>query len=359
MSATAIVSTAGFNGRKAPRHAAFQLLGGGLKGSDRFDKEVVDRKVPDAFGPRIRLNKATSLRGGPPLDRPLLRITITSAESVKRSGVTWPGMGAEIVQITTSERLEISFKASATHMLVFYQRGARRSGETKLEGLPSSMLHDLARKLVFVPAGHEFVDVHESRVPAQIAFFYFDEADHAHRIGGEVEGMQLEPRLFFEDAALLATAEKLTYAVEDSDADGSAYCQALGLVLAHELARSRAAGAEKKAAIRGGLASWQQRTVTSYIEEHLAEPIMLATLAELAGLSTYHFCRAFKQSFGVPPHRYHTRRRIEQGKIMLAKRIHSVTDIGLALGFSETSSFTAAFRKATGLTPTGYHRSLA
>ena len=86
---------------------------------------------------------------------------------------------------------------------------------------------------------------------------------------------------------------------------------------------------------------------------------MLATLAELAGLSTYHFCRAFKQSFGVPPHRYHTRRRIEQGKIMLAKRIHSVTDIGLALGFSETSSFTAAFRKATGLTPTGYHRSLA
>ena len=44
---------------------------------------------------------------------------------------------------------------------------------------------------------------------------------------------------------------------------------------------------------------------------------------------------------------------------MLAKRSHSVTDIGLALGFSETSSFTAAFRKATGLTPTGYHRSLA
>jgi AraC family transcriptional regulator len=44
---------------------------------------------------------------------------------------------------------------------------------------------------------------------------------------------------------------------------------------------------------------------------------------------------------------------------MLAKRIHSVTDIGLALGFRETSSFTAAFRKATGLTPTGYHRSLA
>ena len=59
----------------------------------------------------------------------------------------------------------------------------------------------------------------------------------------------------------------------------------------------------------------------------------LATLAGLARLSTYYFCRAFKQSFGVPPHRYHTSRRIEQAKVMLAARKHSVTEIGLTLGF--------------------------
>ena len=98
--------------------------------------------------------------------------------------------------------------------------------------------------------------------------------------------------------------------------------------------------------------------MTTYIEEHLAEPILLATLAELVGLSTYHFCRAFKQSFGMPPHRYHTRRRIEHAKTLLAKPALSVTDIGMTVGFSETSSFTAAFRKATGLTPSAYHRSL-
>jgi AraC family transcriptional regulator len=63
--------------------------------------------------------------------------------------------------------------------------------------------------------------------------------------------------------------------------------------------------------------------------------------------------------FGLPPHRYHTSRRIERAKALLAKPVFSVTDIGLTLGFSETSSFTAAFRKATGLTPTAYHRSLA
>ena len=129
-------------------------------------------------------------------------------------------------------------------------------------------------------------------------------------------------------------------------------------MLAHELLRLQQGSAPAKQLVRGGLAAWQQRMVTTYIEEHLAEPILLATLAGLAGLSTYHFCRAFKQSFGLPPHRYHTSRRIEHAKTLLAKPALSVTKIGMRVGFSETSSFTAAFRKATGLTPSVYHRSL-
>jgi AraC family transcriptional regulator len=113
-----------------------------------------------------------------------------------------------------------------------------------------------------------------------------------------------------------------------------------------------------KAPIRGGLAAWQQRVAATYIEEHLAEQISLKSLARVVRLSPYHFCRAFKQSFGMPPNRYHTSRRIELAKILLAKPAASVTEIGLALGFSQTSSFSAAFRRATGCTPTGYHRSL-
>jgi AraC family transcriptional regulator len=129
--------------------------------------------------------------------------------------------------------------------------------------------------------------------------------------------------------------------------------------LAHELVRLNAGSAQTQTLVRGGLAAWQQRVVTDYVEEHLADSISLATLAQLARLSTYHFCRAFKQSFGVPPHRYHTGQRIERAKALLAKPSPSVTDIGLTVGFSQTSSFTAAFRRATGLTPTAYHRSLA
>jgi AraC family transcriptional regulator len=75
-------------------------------------------------------------------------------------------------------------------------------------------------------------------------------------------------------------------------------------------------------------------------------------------LSPYHFARTFKQSIGLPPHRYLTSRRIEKAKNLLAKPTMSVTEIGLGLGFSEISSFTTAFRKYAGLTPTEYRRSL-
>jgi AraC family transcriptional regulator len=68
--------------------------------------------------------------------------------------------------------------------------------------------------------------------------------------------------------------------------------------------------------------------------------------------------RAFKASFGVPPHRYLTSRRMERAKDFLADPEGSVTQIGLDLGFRETSSFTTTFRKHAGLTPTAYRRGL-
>jgi AraC family transcriptional regulator len=292
------------------------------------------------------------------IEAPAAAVEITPANSVKRRALSWAGMTAEVVQATSSER--ISYRAHAqVHMLVLCERGARKDGETSIEGLPSSTLRDVTRKFSFVPAGHDYYDWHDPRTPARMAFFYFaPEALPLAAVNGGAKQVPT-PRLFFEDAALLATAQKLMALIEGPQTDDCSYLQALGAVLAHELVRIDQDGSSGKAAIRGGLAAWQQRVVTSYIDEHLAEPVPLAKLGELAGLSTYHFCRAFKQSFGVPPHRYHTSQRIELAKTLLAKPSFSVTDIGITVGFSETSSFTAAFRKATGLTPTAYHRSLA
>ena len=93
-------------------------------------------------------------------------------------------------------------------------------------------------------------------------------------------------------------------------------------------------------------------------EEHLDEEISLQNLAEIAQLSRYHFARAFKHSFGLPPHRYHMSRRMERAKSLLEERARSVTEVGLMLGFAETSSFTTSFRRAVGVTPSDYRRAL-
>jgi AraC family transcriptional regulator len=152
------------------------------------------------------------------------------------------------------------------------------------------------------------------------------------------------------------TAFKLMRLIEHSGADCGPYFGALGSVLAHELVRLNAGAAPIEARVRGGLAAWQRRVVVDYIEEHLAEQISLASLAQLGRLSPHYFCRAFKQSFGMPPHRYHNSRRIERAKALLARPVSSVTTIGFTVGFGETSSFSAAFRKTTGSTPTAYRR---
>jgi AraC family transcriptional regulator len=231
------------------------------------------------------------------------------------------------------------------------EAGARSDGLTFVEGLPAAGLRDYQRKLIFVPAGHEFVDWQTTRCLPQIAFFYFERdalpTDAATPVA---------PRLFFEDAELWKTALKLKSIVETSDAHDRNYCEALGVVLAHDLACLVSGGRRPERRARGGLAGWQQQTVVKYIDDRIAEHVPLATLAGLARLSTYHFSRAFKHSFGMPPHRFHSHRRIERAKALLTNRESSVTQVGMALGFSTASSFTMTFRKIAGMTPSDYRR---
>jgi AraC family transcriptional regulator len=151
---------------------------------------------------------------------------------------------------------------------------------------------------------------------------------------------------------------KLKNLIEYPASGDQLYFEALGIVIAYQLLRLYCGELSCQSAIHGGLAAWQERITATYIEEHLSERIELVTLAHLIRQSPFHFCRAFKKSFGAPPLRYQAKRRVECAKLLLIKPEMSVTDVGLALGFSTTSAFVTSFRKATGFTPTGYKRSL-
>ena len=65
----------------------------------------------------------------------------------------------------------------------------------------------------------------------------------------------------------------------------------------------------------------QQKRVAAFIEEHVADDIPVRVLAGLVDLSPYHFARAFKRSFGVPPHRYHVGPAHRAGEGALARSL--------------------------------------
>jgi AraC-like DNA-binding protein len=102
---------------------------------------------------------------------------------------------------------------------------------------------------------------------------------------------------------------------------------------------------------RGGLPPGAMRRVSEYVESHLSETIDLAKLAATAGLSVYHFARAFKQSEGVTPHSYLIQRRVQRAQEMLAQTDLSLSEIALAAGFSDQSHLARHFRLMLGMTP--------
>jgi AraC family transcriptional regulator len=265
-------------------------------------------------------------------------------------------MAVETAEVTQPCRIEVRFCAPV-HLLVLFEEGVRRKGLSCIEGRPRSGLRNLKGKLVFVPSGHEYYDWQEPSRLSRAAYFYFDTAVLPSKSETGHAAALLAPRLFFEDAGVRNIAIRLKALIEGGGPVDRLYCESLGVVLAHELARLGSGGARVEPAVRGGLAGWQQRAVSNYIEEHIADEIPLATMAQLARLSPYHFCRAFKQTFGIPLHRFHMRRRIERAKALLRSPVASVTSVGMAVGFSEASAFSTAFRKATGMTPSGFRRS--
>ena len=105
---------------------------------------------------------------------------------------------------------------------------------------------------------------------------------------------------------------------------------------------------------RGGLPPRALRRVREHVETHLEETISLVTLAEIAGLSMYHFARACKQSEGVTPHEYIVQRRVRHGLELLAGTELPLSEIALASGFSDQSHFARRFREHVGVTPSSY-----
>jgi AraC-like DNA-binding protein len=110
---------------------------------------------------------------------------------------------------------------------------------------------------------------------------------------------------------------------------------------------------------QGGLAPWQVRKLTTYVEMHLDSSIVTADLAALAKLSTFHFCRAFRESFNESPHTYVMRRRVERAQGLMLHSDASLGKIAIDCGFADQAHFNKSFRRIVGESPGAWRRARA
>jgi AraC family transcriptional regulator len=104
------------------------------------------------------------------------------------------------------------------------------------------------------------------------------------------------------------------------------------------------------------LAPWQMRKTLAWIETHIASSFTLRELAVNAQLSKGHFARAFKGSFGEPPHTFVLKRRISRAQHMMLTTSDSLSQVSLDCGFADQSHFCRVFRDVVGASPNEWRR---
>jgi AraC-like DNA-binding protein len=95
--------------------------------------------------------------------------------------------------------------------------------------------------------------------------------------------------------------------------------------------------------------------VRAYIDEHYAEPISLAQLAEQVHFSRYYLLHTFRDATGMPPHLYLESVRVRHAQRLLTEG-QPLAQVAQQVGFSSQSHFSQRFKQIIGVTPGAYAR---
>ncbi|MGL4619820.1 helix-turn-helix domain-containing protein [Chroococcidiopsis sp.] len=171
-------------------------------------------------------------------------------------------------------------------------------------------------------------------------------------------GIEIVPEFRVRNPQIESIAMMLRSALHQNDAwVNRLYVESLANLLTVHLLRDYATTQPRVALYEGGLGDRRLLQVSEYINAHLDREIKLADLAQLLGMSQFHFSRLFKQSLGSSPHQYLLQQRVERAKQLLKQTNLSVVEIALQSGFNSHSHLSQQFRQFTGMTPKAYRAS--
>ena len=176
------------------------------------------------------------------------------------------------------------------------------------------------------------------------------------RIAGETfkgnsDRLQLIPAFQQRDGQVEAIAQLILTECQQNPCGNQLYMDSLANALAVNMLRQFATTQRPLPLYEGGLTQRQLIQVLDYIDAHLDQEIRLTNLAELIGMSQFHFSHLFKQSLGISPYQYLLQQRVERAKQLLRQTDRLIVEIALECGFSSHSHLSKQFRQLTGMTP--------
>jgi AraC family transcriptional regulator len=293
-------------------------------------------------------------------DKKTLIADLTHADSVRQVIPRAPVLSSQSAQWNGIffTHYHHSIHESPTHQWTQHLIGITSSGYTaQAEHRLDNQLHQhcyQSGEILIIPSGVSYWSFWQQEaefsllgVSPQLLEQVAQESINAHHV-------ELIPKLAVIDPLIQQIALSLQSDLLAGHPIGHLFGESLAIALAAQLLQHHAVWKVQLPSERRGLPDYRLDQAIEFIESHLKQSFTLTQVAEALDMSMYHFCHQFKQSTGIAPHKYITRRRLEQAKQLLRHSQLSITDIAFQVGFATPSAFTRLFRRMMGITPKEY-----
>ncbi len=296
---------------------------------------------PDSAQSRSRHSPNAPLRYCPQL---LPAPVLTSYEA------GWSNLSLEYHHLPAGETPKLRFD----HYLVAISLGESCQADLQIDGVAQGRSHRHTVRhggMMLVPAKHENWGCWRQTNQGLTINLKMDFLTHHAAELLALDQVELLPQMMIYDPLILQIGLALKADLESQKPGGNLYAETIAATLAAHLLRNYSAHHHQPTRYLGGLSPSHLRRVTDYINDRLEKELSLEELAGVVQLSSYHFCRCFKQSTGLTPHQYVIRQRVERAKHLLRGEKREIREVAIACGFTHQSHLNRHFKRLTGLTP--------
>jgi AraC family transcriptional regulator len=289
-----------------------------------------DRRERAALGLVHRAAQADVMHASPPADRSAVAVT---RFRFRRLDVALPALGVPAFGINYGPEMQLQRTLHGRHV-----SGRGVAGHLSL--LPP----DSPSRWVFDKPGDVALVCLDRRL--------FDDAV-AEIAGREPGAVEIRPEFAIRDLTLERIAHQLLQAVAGQGHGGRLETETLAHDLARHLLTAHTNLEVRGAARRRAMVPSRLRRVEEFVLAHLPLDISLKDIAAAAGMSVFHFAKAFRQTTGTTPYGYVTEHRLYRARSLLHEGKLTIGQIARAVGFSH-GRFATVFKRRMRMTPSEF-----